>query len=143
MEKSRLQTAREKKIHREILTMQRRAILSDIKIPLRPLTEVGIIYKGETFHPPGVHKTKIDNMTKKVISLMILETTLDDVISGRYKDNASLAPPVQYLFISCSFRQKNNILVGPPRGHYHLWEIIDPPLFMGGIGAPMPFSCSF
>ena len=69
-----MQTAREKKLHRKILTMQRRAILSDIKIPLRPLTEVGIIYKGETFHPPGGHKTKIGNMTKKVILVMILAT---------------------------------------------------------------------
>ena len=70
-----MQTAREKKMHREILTMQRRAILSDIKIPLRPSTEVGIIYKGDTFHPPGGQQAKISNRTMKVILVMILATT--------------------------------------------------------------------
>ena len=104
-----METAREKKMHREILTMQRRAILSDIKIPLRPSTEVGIIYKGETFHPPGGHKTKIGSMTKKVISVMILETTLDDVIVADLRSTHSSRPsplPVQFLLFSCSCRQK-------------------------------------
>ena len=61
MEKNCQQTEKEKKTHRETLTMQRRAILSDIKIPLHPLKEVGIVYKGETFHPPEGLKAKINN----------------------------------------------------------------------------------
>ena len=73
-EKTTMQTAKEKKEFRDQVRMQRQSILSDIKIPLRPTCDVGIVYKGEKYQPPEENPKKVRRSSRvwRIIMLFIM-----------------------------------------------------------------------